>query len=154
MRQAVHLSSLARVLVVPAEQVQQPVDAQEAQLGLLRFIELARLPKNHRPGDGEVSEVLLRAGKREDVGYRVVAREIAVQTSQLLIRRQADGDGRRPGRQSRLHLQHVRRPLEQLAQERRWDRHANRLENLHLQARSLNHRQQVNPLQSSRCEFS
>src|ERR1700693_4879475 len=61
--EARHLRLLSGGLVVPTQEVQQPMDGQEAQLGLLRLTELARLPDNHRPRDGEVSKVLVSPGK-------------------------------------------------------------------------------------------
>jgi len=45
-----------------------------------------------------------------------VAREVAIQSPQLVVARQAHGDRRPAGGQPRLNFRHVRRPLQQPSQ--------------------------------------
>ena len=92
--------------------------------------------------------MLVRSLKREHVGSRIMARVVAVQPAQLVIRGQPDGDGRRPRRKARFDFGHRSRSLQKSAQERRWNRHADRLDYLYFKPRALSHRQQVNRLES------
>jgi len=43
--------------MVPAQKVQQAMHGQQTQFGLFRISMLTCLADNHRPGDGEISDV-------------------------------------------------------------------------------------------------
>src|SRR5690242_5639666 len=78
-----HLPALRRGRVVPAQQVQQAMHAQQRELGVALVTVLTRLPDDSRPGDGHVTQVLPLASERQHVGGVVLAGELSVEPLQL-----------------------------------------------------------------------
>ncbi len=73
--------------MIHAEQVQDPVQHQDADLVELRMPELAGLPGGAAGGDGQLAQpsCSLLGGKRQYVGRVIVAEEFAIQAAQLAI---------------------------------------------------------------------
>jgi len=90
--------------MVPAEQVQQTVDAQERELGRLGVAVLGGLAEDGRPGDGKVAEVIAVPGERKHIRGVVVAGKLSVEPPELAIRRDPHRNGRCRPRESCLDL--------------------------------------------------
>src|SRR5439155_23404810 len=73
--EARHLPGLGRGRMIPAKEVQQPVHAQQRELGLLRMAVLPRLADHRRPGDSHIAEMIARPAERPDVGGLSLSRE-------------------------------------------------------------------------------
>src|SRR5438105_15246919 len=73
-----HLSSLGAACVVPAQQVEQAMDAEQGQLTLRGIAITRRLPHHRLPGDGKVSHVIPCACERQYVGDRVLTRVLTM----------------------------------------------------------------------------
>ena len=124
------------------------MDAKQAKLRLLRMAMLTRLADQHRPRDGEVSDVLQRSREREHISCLVVTRIVPVQLPELLIGGEPDGNSRGPRRQASGDLRDGDRPQEHATHEQRWNRRTHRFDHLDFEPRLLNHWEVVNPLES------
>ena len=103
-REPRHLLALSRRGVVPAKQVKEPVDQEKRELGPDTVTVSGSLPGHGGPRDGDVPQVVARSGERENVGLMVLAGELAVQSPELLVVCDTNGN-------TGLAFRHARRDL-------------------------------------------
>src|SRR4030081_2339801 len=81
--------------MVPTEDVQEAVYGQESDLAIFRMTELAGLAGHRRPADDDVSQVrtgLFLAGREgQDVGRVVLVQKASVESPQLAVTGEAEG---------------------------------------------------------------
>src|SRR5438067_13843442 len=71
-RDASHLTTLPCGAVIPAQQVQEPMDTEQRELRICAMAMHLRLTNDGRPRDRKIAEMPILALKRQNVGDHVV----------------------------------------------------------------------------------
>jgi UDP-glucose 4-epimerase len=124
------------------------MDAQQAELGGRRMAVFSGLADGHGPGNRQVAQMAVAAGKRKDVGDRIVAGVCRVQATKLGIAGDSNSDAGRAFGEPGRHLRQRHSPTKNRAHKRSGNRRADRFDHVDRQPRMFIHHQQVNPLES------